>query len=40
VLYDAGFTDAMFHGWTRHRTSSSTEGELVTALKPLAGEKA
>jgi hypothetical protein len=38
MLTDAGFTDAKFHGWTGYRTSSFTQGGLVTACKPLAGE--
>jgi hypothetical protein len=38
MLADAGFTDAKFHGWTGYRTSAFTQGGLVTARKPLAGE--
>jgi disulfide bond formation protein DsbB len=38
MLYDAGFTEAKFHVWTGYRTSSCTEGGLVTARKPVAGE--
>ena len=35
MLTDAGFTDAQFHGWTGYRTSSFTQGGLVTARKAL-----
>jgi len=38
MLTDAGFREAKFHGWTGYRTSLSTQGGLVTARKPLAGE--
>jgi hypothetical protein len=34
MLADAGFTEATFHGWTGYRTSSLTQGGLVTARKP------
>jgi protein-S-isoprenylcysteine O-methyltransferase Ste14 len=34
MLADAGFTEARFHGWTGYRTSSCTQGGLVTARKP------
>jgi methanethiol S-methyltransferase len=34
MLADAGFTEAGFHGWTGYRTSSCTQGGLVTARKP------
>lgn len=34
MLTDAGFAGATFHGWTGYRTSSSTQGGLVTARKP------
>jgi hypothetical protein len=34
MLADAGFIEATFHGWTGYRTSSRTEGALVTARKP------
>jgi hypothetical protein len=37
MLTDAGFSDAKFHGWTGYRTSTSTQGGLITARKPLAG---
>jgi hypothetical protein len=33
MLADAGFIDAVFHGWTGYRTSSCTQGGLVTARK-------
>ena len=35
MLVDAGFTEATFHGWTGYRTSSLTQGGLVTARKPM-----
>jgi hypothetical protein len=35
MLTDAGFTEARFHGWTGYRTSSLTQGGLVTARKPM-----
>ena len=35
MLAEAGFTEATFHGWTGYRTSSCTQGGLVTARKPL-----
>jgi hypothetical protein len=34
MLGDAGFAEAKFHGWTGYRTSSLTQGGLVTARKP------
>jgi protein-S-isoprenylcysteine O-methyltransferase Ste14 len=34
MLANAGFTEARFHGWTGYRTSSCTQGGLVTARKP------
>lgn len=34
MLADAGFVDAIFHGWTGYHTSSCTEGALMTASKP------
>jgi hypothetical protein len=34
MLADAGFIGATIHGWTGYRTSSCTEGALVTAQKP------
>lgn len=34
MLADAGFTESKFHGWTGYRTSSCTQGALVTARKP------
>ena len=37
MLAEAGFTDAVFHGWTGYVTSSSTEGGLVSARKPAGG---
>jgi hypothetical protein len=40
MLYEAGFTEAMLHGWTGYHTSACTEGGLVTARKPVAGEVA
>ena len=40
MLTDAGFTDATFHGWTGYVTSSTTQGGLVMARKPVSGEMA
>jgi len=34
MLAEAGFTVTKFHGWTGYRTSSFTQGGLVTACKP------
>jgi hypothetical protein len=34
MLTDAGYVEGHFHGWTGYRTSSCTEGALVTARKP------
>jgi len=34
MLTQAGFVRARFHGWTGYRTSSCTQGGLVTAAKP------
>jgi hypothetical protein len=34
MLAEAGFVEARTHGWTGYRTSSCTEGALVTARKP------
>ena len=34
MLHDAGFVHVEFHGWTGYRTSSCTEGALVSAKKP------
>ncbi len=34
MLAEVGFTETTFHGWTGYRTSSSTQGGLVTARKP------
>jgi hypothetical protein len=33
MLADAGFTEARMHGWTGYRTSSCTQGALITARK-------
>lgn len=35
MLTEAGFADAVFHGWTGYVTSSCTQGGLVTARKPV-----
>lgn len=35
MLAAAGFNEAKFHGWTGYRTSSLTQGGLVTASKPM-----
>ena len=34
MLAEAGFAEATFHGWTGYRTSSCTQGGLITARKP------
>jgi len=34
MLSDAGFVEARVHGWTGYRTSSCTQGALVSARKP------
>jgi hypothetical protein len=34
MLAEAGFVEGQIHGWTGYRTSSQTEGALVTAQKP------
>ena len=39
MLTEAGFNETTFHGWTGYRTSSFTQGGLVTARKP-GGEPA
>jgi hypothetical protein len=33
LLAGAGFVEGRIHGWTGYRTSSCTEGVLVTARK-------
>jgi hypothetical protein len=33
MLNEAGFVDAKMHGWTGYRTSSCTQGGLITARK-------
>jgi hypothetical protein len=33
MLEIAGFVDVRFHGWTGYRTSSCTQGALVSATK-------
>jgi len=38
MLAEVGFVDAKMHGWTGYRTSSCTQGALITAEKPLAGK--
>jgi hypothetical protein len=37
MLAEARFTEAKFHRWTGYRTSSCTEGALVTAQKTKTG---
>jgi hypothetical protein len=37
MLAEAGFVESHIHGWTGYRTSSCTEGALVTARKPAEG---
>jgi hypothetical protein len=34
MLGAAGFVGAKVHGWTDYRTSSCTQGALVSAKKP------
>jgi hypothetical protein len=34
MLAGAGFVDVRFHGWTGYRTSSCTQGALLSAVKP------
>jgi hypothetical protein len=34
MLTEAGFVDARIHSWTGYRTSSCTQGALITAKKP------
>jgi hypothetical protein len=33
MLAEAGFVDAKMNGWTGYRTSSCTEGALISARK-------
>jgi hypothetical protein len=33
MLEEAGFVEARVHGWTGYRTSSCTQGALVSARK-------
>jgi len=40
MLPDAGFVDASIHGWTGYRTSSCTQGALITATKPTGNHQA
>jgi len=40
MLADAGFVEAMLHGWTGYRTSSCTQGALITARKPTLNNQA
>jgi hypothetical protein len=35
MLVAAGFTTIQFHGWTGYRTSSCTQGSLLSARKPV-----
>ena len=35
MLAEADFVDAKMHGWTGYRTSSCTQGALITAKKPV-----
>jgi hypothetical protein len=34
MLEDAGFVEAVVHGWTGYRTSSCTQGALISVEKP------
>jgi hypothetical protein len=36
MLDQMGFNDVRFHGWTGYRTSSCTQGALISAVKPQA----
>jgi lactoylglutathione lyase len=40
MLAEAGFVDARIHAWTGYRTSSCTEGALVSARKPCKSDTA
>lgn len=40
MLAEAGFTETKFHGRTGYRTSSFTQGGLVTARKPTGEQPA
>ena len=33
MLSETGFVEAKFHGWTGYRTSSFTQGGLISARK-------
>jgi hypothetical protein len=39
MMAEAGFVEARTHGWTGYRTSSYTEGALVTARKPALADR-
>jgi hypothetical protein len=39
MLTRAGFVGAKVHGWTGYRTSSSTQGALVSARMPTGRER-
>jgi hypothetical protein len=39
MLKQAGFEHARCHGWRGYRTSSDTQGALITAVKPSTAEE-
>jgi hypothetical protein len=39
MLAEAGFVEGRIHGWTDYRTSSCTEGALITARKPALADR-
>jgi hypothetical protein len=39
LLAEAGFVEGRIHDWTGYRTSSCTEGAVVTASKPAEGDR-
>jgi len=40
MLTEAGFVEGGIHGWTGYRTSSCTQGALITATKPTVNPQA
>jgi hypothetical protein len=40
MLAEAGFVEGHIHGWTGYRTSSCTEGALITATRPTVNQQA
>jgi hypothetical protein len=39
MLGEAGFVEGRINGWTGYRTSSCTQGALITATKPTANKR-